>query len=116
MTVYSLVVLLSQFGTNPLYCCRKGDPFQGLKRGSGLTLNNELSKKIHKLTKKGFAGKRRPGGEQQGKGTQEDCSATQLSVSSFMVMGLFSRFSLASHSDSGSFLAVHALLSRDGCQ
>ena len=31
-------------------------------------------------------------------------------------MGLVSRLSLASHSDSGSFLVMHVLLSRDGCQ
>ena len=35
-----------------------------------------------------------------GKGTQENCSATWLTVSGFMVMGLVSRLSLASHSDS----------------
>ena len=32
-------------------------------------------------------GKRRLGGEQQGKGTQEDCSATRVAASVFMVMG-----------------------------
>ena len=32
-------------------CCRKGDPFQGLKLGSCLTLRNELSKETHMLTK-----------------------------------------------------------------
>ena len=31
-------------------------------------------------------------------------------------MGLVSRLSLASHSDSESFLVVHALFSQDGCQ
>ena len=31
-------------------------------------------------------------------------------------MGLVSGLSLASHSDSESFLVVHALLSQDGCQ
>ena len=56
------------------------------------------------------------GGEQQGKGTQENCSAIWLTVSAFMVMGLVSRLSLANHSDSGSFLVVHALLSQDECQ
>ena len=38
------------------------------------------------------------------------------SVLGFMVMGLVSRLSLASHSDSESFLVVHALFSQDGCQ
>ena len=33
-----------------------------------------------------------------------------------MVMGLLSRLSLANHSDSESFLVVHALFSQDGCQ
>ena len=32
-------------------CCRKGDPFQGLKLGSCLTLGNELSEETHMLTK-----------------------------------------------------------------
>ena len=40
MTVHSLY-----------YCCRKGDPFQGLKLGSCLTFGNELSKETHVLTK-----------------------------------------------------------------
>ena len=42
-----------------------------------------------------------------------------LTVSGFMVMALVSRLSLANHSNhsnSGSFLVVHALLSQDGCQ
>ena len=38
------------------------------------------------------------------------------SVSGFMVMGLVSRLSLASHSDSESFLVVHTLFSQEGCQ
>ena len=39
-------------------CCRKGDPFQGLKLGSCLTLRNELSEETHVLTKrKAFLGK-----------------------------------------------------------
>ena len=63
-----------------------------------------------------FIGKGHPGGEQEDKGTQENCSATWLMVSGFMVMRLVSGLSLASHSDSGSFLMVHALLSQDGFQ
>ena len=53
------------------------------------------------------------GGEQQGKGTQENCSAMWLAVSGFMVMGLVSRLSVANHSDSGSFLVVCAALSQE---
>ena len=56
------------------------------------------------------------GREQQGKGTQENSSAMGLKVSGFMVMGLVSWLSLGNHSDSESFLVVHALLSQDGCQ
>ena len=63
-----------------------------------------------------FIGKGQAGGERQGKGTQKNCSATWFEVSGFMVMGLVSGLSLASHSDSGSFLVVCALLSQDGLQ
>ena len=63
-----------------------------------------------------FTGKGRPGGEQVGKGTQENCSVTWLAVSGFMVMGWVSGLSLANHSDSESFLVVYALFSQDGCQ
>ena len=61
-------------------------------------------------------GKGCPGGEQEGKGTQENCPAAWLAVLAFMVMGLVSRLSLANHPDSESFLVVHTLFSQDGCQ
>ena len=61
-------------------------------------------------------GKGRPGGEQEGKGTQEDFSAMWVTVPGFMVMGLVSRLSLANHSDSGSFLVGSVLLGQDGFQ
>ena len=38
--------------TTGRHCCRKGDPFQGLKLGSCLTLGNELSEETHVLTKR----------------------------------------------------------------
>ena len=63
-----------------------------------------------------FIGKGHPGREQQGKGTQENCSATWLAVSGFTVTGLVSGLSLANHSDSGSFLVACASLSQDGFQ
>ena len=75
---------------------------------------NQLSKETHVLTKQDFTGKGHPGREQQGKGTQEGCCATWLAVSGFMVMWLASRLSLANHSDSGTFLVAHTLLSQDG--
>ena len=56
-----------------------------------------------------------PGGEQEGKGTQENCSAAWLTVSGFVVMALVSGWSLASHTNSDSFLVAHASLSQDGC-
>ena len=65
-----------------------------------------------------FVGKGRLGGEQAGKGAQQDCSAMRLchAVSSFMAMGLLvSGLSLANHADSPLLLA-HALLSQDGFQ
>ena len=37
--------------TRVAICCRKGDPFQGPKLGSCLTVRNELSKETHVLTK-----------------------------------------------------------------
>ena len=81
--------------------------------GSYLKLGNELSKETHVLTKQDILLESSPG---QGKGTEENCSSKWLTVSSFMVMGLVSRLSLADHSDSESFLVVHILFSQDGCQ
>ena len=37
--------------TRVAICCRKGDPFQGPKLGSCLTLRNESSEETHVLTK-----------------------------------------------------------------
>ena len=42
-------------------CCRKGDPFQGPKLGSCLTLRNELSEETHVLTKQEILLGRAPG-------------------------------------------------------
>ena len=99
-------------------CCRKRDPFQGRKLSPYLTLGNGLSKETHTCADKArdFIGKGHPGGEQEGKGAQENSSAKWLAVLDFMVMGLVSRLSLANHSDSGSSLMVHTLFSQDGCQ
>ena len=95
--------------------CRKGDPFQGPKLGSCLTLGNELSEETHVLTKQEIL---------LGKGTRVESSRVReprrtalpwLTVSDFMVMGLVSGWSLANHSNSESFLVAHASLSQDGC-
>ena len=63
-----------------------------------------------------FIGKGHLGGEQEGKGTQEDSPAMWHTALGFMVTRLVSGLPLASHSDSGSFLVVHALLSQYGFQ
>ena len=61
----------------------------------------ELSKETRADKAREFTGKGHPSGEQQGKGNQENSSVTWLVVSGFMVMGLVSRWSLATnHSNS----------------
>ena len=42
-------VSVKKSSTRVTICCRKGDPFQGLKLDSCLTLRNELSKETHVL-------------------------------------------------------------------
>ena len=96
------------------WCCKKGDPFWGLRVGSCLTLKNELSKETHVLTKQEILLGRGAQAEQEGKWTQENISATW--PLSFMVMGLVSGLSLASYYDSVFFLVAHGLLSQDGFQ
>ena len=83
------------------FCCRKMDPFQGLKLGSCLTLGNELSEETHVLTKQEIL---------LGKGTRVESSRVReprrtalprgLQSQGFMVMGLVSGSSLANHSNS----------------
>ena len=92
-------------------CCRKGDPFQGLKLSSCLTLRNELSEETHVLTKQEIL---------LGKGTWVESRRVReprrTALPCFLVIGLVSGLSLANHSDSESLLVVHALFNRDGCQ
>ena len=57
---------------------QKGDPFQGAKGGSCLTLGNELSQETRAEKARDFIGKGCPGRGQEGKGTQEDCSVMWL--------------------------------------
>ena len=84
--------------------------------GSCLTLRNELSEETRADKARDFIGKGHSGGEQQGKGSQENCSATWLAVSGCIVMGLALGLSLANHSASGSFLVARASLSQAGFQ
>ena len=67
-----------------------------VREWSCLTLRNKLSEKTHVLTN-GFHGKGCPRGEQQGEGTQENCSAMWLPGLGFMVMGLVAGLCLVSH-------------------
>ena len=95
-------------GKGLLLCCRKGDPFQGPTLGSCLTLGNELSEETHVLTKQEILLGKHRHGEQEGKGTHSTALSHNLQ------MGLLSGLSLASHSDSESFLVMHTLFSQDG--
>ena len=91
-----------------------GTPSRARKWALVLTLRKELSEATRADKARDFTGKGCLGGEQEGQGTQEICSAMWLSVLGFMVIGLVSGLSLANHSDSESFLVVHTLLSQDG--
>ena len=93
----------------------RGAPSRAPRAGSCLTLGKELSTEMHADKARDFIGRGHLGGEQQGKGTQENCSAMWLTVSGFMLMGLVYGLSLANHSDTESFLVVHASLSQEGC-
>ena len=59
-----------------------------------------------------FIGKGCLGGEQEGKGTQQNYSSTWLTGLGFMEMVLVPRFSLINHYDSESFLVAPTLLSQ----
>ena len=61
-------------------CCRKGDPFQGRRVRSCLTLGDELSEETHVLTKQGLYWGGVPGQKTEGWGTPENCSASWLAV------------------------------------
>ena len=83
---------------------------------SCLTFGNKLFEERSAVQARDFIGKGCRGGRQEGEGNGENCSATWLTVSGFMVIGLVSGLSLSSHSELGSFLGAHASLSRDGFQ
>ena len=105
-------------------CCRKGDPFQGPRKGSWLTLRSELSEDTHVLTKqKTLLGRGSQSENSRVREPRRTALPSWLTVSGFMVMGLVFRFSLANHlacahiwSDSGSFLVACTSLSQDGFQ
>ena len=57
-----------------------------------------IQRDTHADKARDFIGKGCLGGEQESKGTQEDCCKALLKVSGFIVMGLVPRLSLASYS------------------
>ena len=98
-------------GSSPWVCCRKGDPYQGPKLGSCLTLGNELSEETHVLTKREILlGK---GAWVESRRVREPWRSHMACNLRFYGDGLVSGYSLAHHSDSESFLV---LFSQDGCQ
>ena len=90
------------------------NPFHSLRAGSFLTLGNELSKETCAVKAGDFIGKGCLGGGQEGEGSWENYSATWLTVSGFMGIGLISGLSLASHSELESFLVAYASLIQGG--
>ena len=109
MTIVYYLVLVPVGGL-----LQEGGPLPGPETGLLSTLGNELSEETHVLTKQEIL---------LGKGTWVESSRVREPRKTalphglgFMVMGLVSGLSLANHSDSESFLVVHALFSQDGCQ
>ena len=76
--------------TYGLVMLQEGGPLPGPETGLLLTLRNELSEETHADKARDFIGKGCLGREQEGKGTQENCSAAWLEVLGLMVMGLVS--------------------------
>ena len=110
-----LICLISDLISIILKLLQEGGPLPGPKTG---LLSNTWKWIVRGDTcwqSKRFYWERAPGWREVGKGTQENCSAAWLAVLSFMVMALVSEWSLANHSNSESFLVVHASLSQDGC-
>lgn len=88
---------------------------RGPRVGSCLTLGNELSKVILVLAKQETLLRRGTRGR-AAKRTQENCCATWLTVSGFMVSGLVSWLSVANHFDSWLLLVARISLSSNGFQ
>ena len=82
--------------------------------GSCLTLRNELSEEAHGLTKQEILLGKGPWVESS-RVREPGRTAVPRGLQYFMVMGLVSRWPLANHSNSESFLVAHASLSQDGC-
>ena len=88
---------------------QKGGPLSGPKRGLlSNTRKWTVQGDTHADKARDLIGKGCLGREQEGRATQENCFATWLTFSGFRVMRLISGLSLANHSDTESFLAMHA--------
>ena len=99
-----------------VHMLQEGGPRPEPENGFLFNTQKWIIEDTHTGKARDFIGKGRPGGEQQGQGTQEDGSAMWLPVLGFIVMGLVSKLSLVNHSDTGSFLVLWASLRQDGFQ
>ena len=81
-------------------CCRRGIPSRAWNWALVWHSETNCLRGHMCWQSKRFYWAGRPRGEQQGKGTQENSSASRLTVLAFMVMALASGLSLANHSDS----------------
>ena len=95
---------------------QEGDPFQGPKVGSCLTLGNELSEETHLLTKQETLLGRGAGWKAGGEGNPGELLCHMARSLRFYGDGISFRVVFSQSSDSESFLMVHALFSQDGCQ
>ena len=103
--------------TDTVLMLQEGGPLPGPESG---LLSNTRKRIVRGDTRadkaRDFIGKGRLDWEQEGKGTQENCSAMWLTVLGFTVMGLVSGLSLANHADSGSLPVAHTSLRQDEFQ
>ena len=100
----------------PWYCCRKGDPFQGPKMGSCLTLGNELSEETHVLTKQEILLGKGARAESRREGNPGELLCHMAHSLRFYGDGISFWVVFSQWSDSESFLVVHTLLNQDECQ
>ena len=100
---------------DPTILLQEGGPLPGPETGLLSNTRKWIVRGDTCWQSKRFYWERAPGWRAVGKGTQENCSVTWLTVSGFMVIGLVSGWSLANHSNSELFLVVHTSLRQDGC-
>ena len=94
--------------------CRKGDPFQAQEWA--LVSHSEMSCPRRHMCweSRRLCWERAPGWRAGGSGSPGGQLCHGVAVSGFVLVGLVSGLPLADHSDSESFLVVHASLSQDG--